>query len=541
MVLTQAQTTAFFESPDQLGIPHATIVQLQQEGIASVADLADFDKDSLQQLADNLRRPGGRVPDPNPAAAPGATIPTPSFVFGAKSQKRLSVMCNLIRYYNTVGRPITVASIMWETVGRNFEIQWKALKDKKDKDEPDVPKITKSLPMIKWIESFEDYLNRLIGVRMIPLAYVIRTEDTPPAAAPALMAGQPHSEEHGSVVRELVARASHSHALYHDDNADVYHKLEEATRTTQYAASIKPFQRNKDGRGAWMALRHQYAGRDKWEADIKRQENLLHTREWKGQSNFSLESFISQHRNAFVSLQACAEYVEYQLPNEHSRVSFLLDAIQTSDAGLQAAMAAIKSDDKVDGKRSNFEATASYLLPYDPVAKKKSTFDDRKRGAASISGVEGDDGGHVSFAAGSFKASIGKTGVHLRYHTKDEYNKLTSAQKQELKEWRESHSDVKRSKKKAKLGTKRLKSTVSKLVASVLKERGREAETKPPDSAPSQYNEVIASMVELAVQEKLSKEATASSTTVPVPSKPVELKSILKRAMNAGAPPIKRF
>ena len=32
MALTAAQTTAFFESPDQMGIPHATMVQMQQEG-----------------------------------------------------------------------------------------------------------------------------------------------------------------------------------------------------------------------------------------------------------------------------------------------------------------------------------------------------------------------------------------------------------------------------------------------------------------------------------------------------------------------------
>ena len=79
MVLTAAQTTAFFESPDQMGIPHATMAQMQQEGIQSVADLADFEKQFLQQLADNLRKPGGRIPDPNPNAALGATIPMPAF------------------------------------------------------------------------------------------------------------------------------------------------------------------------------------------------------------------------------------------------------------------------------------------------------------------------------------------------------------------------------------------------------------------------------------------------------------------------------
>ena len=53
MVLTATQTTAFFEHADQMGIPHVTVVQLQAKGITSVSDLTDFNKDSLQQLADN--------------------------------------------------------------------------------------------------------------------------------------------------------------------------------------------------------------------------------------------------------------------------------------------------------------------------------------------------------------------------------------------------------------------------------------------------------------------------------------------------------
>ena len=51
MVLTAAQTTTFFKQQEQMGIPHNTVVQLQQEGITGVAD---FDKESLTQIADNL-------------------------------------------------------------------------------------------------------------------------------------------------------------------------------------------------------------------------------------------------------------------------------------------------------------------------------------------------------------------------------------------------------------------------------------------------------------------------------------------------------
>ena len=72
-------------------------------------------------------------------------------------------------------------------------------------------------------------------------------------------------------------------------------------------------------------------------------------------------------------MQASAEHVQYQLPNEHSRVGFLLEAIQCSAPGLQAAMASIKTDNGLEGMRINFEATATHLLPYDPVAKKHSS------------------------------------------------------------------------------------------------------------------------------------------------------------------------
>ena len=180
MVLTAAQTTAFFHDGDQMGIPQATVAQLQIEGVMTISDLADFEKETLQQMADNLRKPGGQVPDPNPAAAAGATILTPPFVFSAKSQHHLTVACELVCYYNTIGCDLSAGNMRWSSVMKNFEIQWKALKECKEADDPDIPKISKSLPIMKWMEAFQDYLHRTIGVRTIPLAYITReTVDIP--------------------------------------------------------------------------------------------------------------------------------------------------------------------------------------------------------------------------------------------------------------------------------------------------------------------------------------------------------------------------
>ena len=119
MATTGAYTTLFYEANDQMAIPQPTLAQLRNEGTATVDDLGEFDKDMLQQIADNLRRPGGRVPFPNyvppshmPVPDPVVpTVPTPSFIFGAKIQKRLQVACELDRFYDTIGRPLTAANV----------------------------------------------------------------------------------------------------------------------------------------------------------------------------------------------------------------------------------------------------------------------------------------------------------------------------------------------------------------------------------------------------------------------------------------------
>ena len=121
MVLTNAQTTAFFENATQMAIPHATVVKLQQEGIDTASDLTEFDKVFISQISDNLRLPGGRVVDPNDAAL---TIPTPPFIFGAKSQKRLNVACDMVRFYGMIGRTLTAPNLQWTPVMSNFKDLW---------------------------------------------------------------------------------------------------------------------------------------------------------------------------------------------------------------------------------------------------------------------------------------------------------------------------------------------------------------------------------------------------------------------------------
>ena len=59
-----------------------------------------------------------------------------------------------------------------------------------------------------------------------------------------------------------------------------------------------------------------------------------------------------------------------------------------------------------------------------------------------ISLTEAHEGPNVTIAANDSKQSIGKTGVHLRYHKHHEYMKLTHEQRRQLSEWRQNNPDA---------------------------------------------------------------------------------------------------
>ena len=128
MTITAAQKKAFFKAYDQMAIPRPTLLQLQNEGITMVDNPCEFDKETIQKIADNLRRHGVRIPGhnylpPAPMPVPALlvpTVPTLPFIFGTKSQKHLQVACDLVCFYETVRRPLTEEKVQWNPQMKNF-------------------------------------------------------------------------------------------------------------------------------------------------------------------------------------------------------------------------------------------------------------------------------------------------------------------------------------------------------------------------------------------------------------------------------------
>ena len=138
--------------------------------------------------------------------------------------------------------------------------------------------------------------------------------------------------------------------------------------------------------------------------------------------------------------------------------------------------------------RNNFETAAAHLQTYDPVAKKRAANSSGKRSNALVSTAEG-DGKEVEVSGTIGKPSIGKTGVHLRFHKPSEYQSLTKEQKQELRQWRIDNPDVVKKlkatspQKKVKFNKKNISTMIVKQVQTALKEAVKEEEEATNEEA----------------------------------------------------------
>ena len=95
------------------------------------------------------------------------------FCFQGEVPEMTTVTCDVAWYYDTISRDLTQANMHWNNVIKNVETNWKGLLKCKEDESPVIPTITKALPILKWAEAFQDFLHHSIGIRNIPLAYVV--------------------------------------------------------------------------------------------------------------------------------------------------------------------------------------------------------------------------------------------------------------------------------------------------------------------------------------------------------------------------------
>ena len=125
-----------------------------------------------------------------------------------------------------------------------------------------------------------------------------------------------------------MARLSHTHALYSDDNSKIYRKLEEAVSGTTYEASIMPLQIDGDGRDAYHSLLAQHCGNDKWTQVLRSASEHVNQRKWDGTTGHTLQSHADKCRDSNVEIKTAAQYISHQVPLFSTRVTNLINSIE---------------------------------------------------------------------------------------------------------------------------------------------------------------------------------------------------------------------
>jgi hypothetical protein len=213
-------------------------------------------------------------------------------------------------------------------------------------------------------------------------------------------------------------------------------------------------------------------------------------------------------------------------------VGHLLDAIECSDAGLQAGIALVHADDGLDGKMNDFKAAASFILPCDPVAKKRAA-QGSKRECGEIADVHSEEPSKVATANGKNKnkPAIGKTGVEFRFCKKAEHAKLTAEQKLELRnhrlqrEEKTQTTEVSSKMKDKKICWSNEPKQAKKWIAAAVKKHLAKAQDKA-DGAKDTDAEVRCHIASVVSESKAASRTAPSAQS----SAPITLQSILCKA-----------
>ena len=516
MVFTAGQQTSFFEDAAQMGLSNRTRLQLQAEGIVDVDDLAEWKTEEWDAFASNCRSPP-RIPDPD---NPAILIHQQAFSVPVRSLQRLKIASGLVRHYRDTARSLSAANMQWSTQCGNFHVQRKAMDDAIKKDAPSVPKLKKGGSVTKWESSMKVNAKMQFGTRCSDLTYLMRKDADVPAVAPVLAPGMPYTVEGGSIQADMESRLSLAHPLYQLDNEMFFNLIEEAVRDSDHPNTIKPFERRRDGRGAWLAMMGNHAGDDKWDRLIETAENYINKRKWDGSGSLTLESHIDRLKSAYIDLEAAKDHVPYVCPTDRTRVKTLLSSLDAcTDPGMQAVMATIKNPN--GGMVDDFEGSCRLLLPNCPVAKKHGT----KRSAAQISSTNGHDG------KSNLKVGTGPSGVEYRYYKPHLFKKLTTAQKDDLKAYRKKNHGKGRTKSGGGPSVsfeKQLKGKVASMVKKQVAEHVAAAE-KADDDDKNDVSKIASILVSFGAQNGSPPTAASSTKDELAMAAAVSINKIVKR------------
>ena len=163
---------------------------------------------------------------------------------------------------------------------------------------------------MKAIDMLPTFLHEKLGVNNVALSYVIR-EHAVSGVPSFLVSNRPYGTCYTQLMDELIAHAPHDGSEFAEDNATVLRFLQDILENTSHISSMMPFQRTRDGRGAFQATQCHNMGESKWDKVLEDAELMVQTRVWnRNNYRFLLKAHINKHREAHNDFVRASQHAD---------------------------------------------------------------------------------------------------------------------------------------------------------------------------------------------------------------------------------------
>ena len=373
------------------------------QGYDTLEEFGLLTDDEVENLCKVVRRPGGVMK--NPDGDKPENVPNPGISVSLRAENNLKLACYYVRWHERTSRAIKPTDVTLTNIRKLRDLKkWE--EDHKDAEPPTI----NSRDWSKTIEAIEEYLFGCLGSTKIPLKYVIREEmSVPPAATDPSVA-------YPSLQDELVRRApikdgsGFATPTYLSDRQKVWELLSELLRDKECWSYVRTAQKDRDGRKAFLSLKGHYLGENNIDNMSTRAERKLQNTAYTGEKRrWNFERYVRVHVDQHNILEGLTKH-GYAGIDERSKVRHLVAGIKTKD--LDSVKTRIMSDAAL---RQNFDACVNLFQDF--IEQKGLSNVRESHVAAMITGKDEEGNGNPDFS------------IEDRYYTRDEYKKLTAAQR----------------------------------------------------------------------------------------------------------------
>ena len=416
-----AEHRSFTACLTRLGFDAPTRELLDNQGIHTIHDLTDLPFPEIDKMIQHLSRWKPRAADVEEDEDP---VPTPTFPYLAT--RKFKALRSWADYCILRGDAPNPAHFDERAVTR-FLNRLTELEEidraRKDGDETkDPPKLASMTAWPTWVELFTTYLAQHRSVVAgTPLAYVIRDNDE---VAPDDLA----RNDWDSVDDDLVATSILEGETFSRDSKRVFDILKPFVMEGPGWPFVQPFNRRRDGRAAFKALKSQAEGRSAIATRKAKAYAMVTTALFTGKGKFSFDQYVGRHQQAHNELLFLEEPVA-----ETKKVTNFLAGIR--DPKLETAIQTCMGDEQ---KLTNFELCQQYFktIVENTKTRTKSPSDIREIAKVGITKDKKKAKQKKSKASDDDRSPSG-IAIHSGQYSAKDYNKLKPFEKAKVKQLRE--------------------------------------------------------------------------------------------------------